>query len=200
MHFVPASITVQLKDGTPVLLREVSEADRERALDAFDRMSVGDVYLRFWNHINELDENLLTRLTRTDQVNHLGWCALNPDDLDEPGYGAGSLWRSEHDSTVGELSLTVLPTYQGRGLGTVLLAMMWVLARYLGMQTLRNNVLSSNLRVVLWLKSLGGIAKDDRSHTVIDFDLTRPLDVVSPQQAKLARWIDFFDQQFGAEI
>lgn len=200
MHFVPASISSELKDGTQLLLREVSIADRERALDAFDRLSADDVAMRFWRDLINLDESLLDRLTRADQINHLAWCALNPDRMDEPGYGAGSVWRLKEDHQVGEVSLTVIPEYQGRGVGLVLFALLWVLARLLGMRTLRANVLVANHRAVSWFTNLGGELHSHGAFYEIDFNLLVRNQIECDHQKALYQWIELFDREFSGKL
>jgi len=201
MHFVPASISTKLNDATELLLREVTSADRERAVNAFDRLSAGDVAMRFWRDLIDIDDALLDRLTSADQINHLAWCALNPDRLEDPGYGAGSLWRLKADPSVAEISLTILPDFQGRGIGIVLFALLWVLARLLGVQTLRANVLNANHRALLWFKRLGGEVHSHGAFYEIDFCLKEPTDDAAKitRHTELARWISFFQTEFGGE-
>jgi len=130
MHFVPESITVELGSGFRMLLREVVAGDRERALEAFDRLSVSSVHHRFWRNLAGLDEKMVDRLVIADQINHVAWCALDPENLEDPGYGACSMWRFEDDPMGAEISFTVLDAYQGRGVGTVLMAVLRVLTKY----------------------------------------------------------------------
>ncbi|MFD2157509.1 GNAT family N-acetyltransferase [Rubritalea tangerina] len=190
MHFVPESIQIRLEDGTDVLLREAGEKDRERALDAFDRMGPEDVRMRFWRDLIELDEDMLDRLVRADQINHLAWCALNPDRLDDdPGYAAASVWRMEDGS--GEISITVLPDYQGRGIGLVLFALMWVLAEVLGMSGLKANVLRTNVRAVSWFSGLGGEMVGHSQYLEFQFNLSTKV-----RNDKLAYWLAVFREEF----
>jgi ribosomal protein S18 acetylase RimI-like enzyme len=202
MHFVPAAIPAKLSDGSELLLREVTVDDRERAMDAFDRLSAGDVAMRFWRDLIAIDDDLLDRLTSADQINHIVWCAINPDRLEDPGYGAGSVWRLKTDPSVGEISITVLPDYQGRGLGVVLFSLLWVLSRLLGMETLRANVLNANIRALSWFKRLGGEVHSQGAFYEIDFSLCSQVQADSriPCQVDLAHWVEFFQEQFsGAE-
>ncbi len=202
MHFIPASISTSLSDGSEFLLREVTPADRERAIDAFDRLSAGDVAMRFWRDLIDIDDALLDRLTSADQINHLAWCALNPDRLEDPGYGAGSVWRLKTNPSVAEISLTVLPDFQGRGIGIVLFALLWVLARLLGVQTLRANVLNANHRALSWFKRLGGEVHPHGAFYEIDFCLSDNAYAASEvsSQVELARWIHFFQIEFTGDV
>lgn len=197
MHFIPESITVTLPDGQKVLLREVRTSDRERALAAFDKLSVESVYFRFWNDLLELSESMLDRLTKADQINHIVWCALNPDDIDEPGYGAASLWRFEDDPTMAEVSFTVLDEYQSRGIGTLLLAVMWLLAEKLDINMLRANVLAENKRAIDWLLDIGGRAVENRGVCEIDILLDESEDVQTERRAVLLRWLQLLRGEFG---
>ncbi|GAA5494328.1 hypothetical protein Rhal01_00488 [Rubritalea halochordaticola] len=197
MHFIPESITVRLEDGQKVLLREVRPSDRERALAGFEKLSVESVYFRFWNDLLELSDSMLDRLTRADQINHLVWCALDPDNDENPGFGAASIWRYEDDPQMAEISFTVLDEYQSRGIGTLLLAVLWILAEKLGINMLRANVLPENARAIKWLVHLGGRAVEQKGICEIDLLLDESEDIQTEKRQELLVWLDQLRGEFG---
>ncbi len=148
-------ITTTLRDGTPVLLRPVTPADRERLKKGFELLSQQSRYLRFFSSAEELTDEQLRYFTEVDQVNHVAWGALNPHDPDFPGYGIARFVRLEEDPDTAEAAVTVLDAYQGRGLGTLLIALLVVLARRVGVKTLRGTILPANRHFVAWLHNLG---------------------------------------------
>lgn len=197
MHIVPESIRVKLTSGFRMLLREVVPEDRARALEAFDRLSVGSVHHRFWTDLSILDEKMVDRLVIADQINHVAWCALDPDNLDDPGYGACSLWRYSDDPTSAEISFTILDAFQGRGIGTVLMAVLWVLAKRLGIDLLRANVLVGNRRAVAWFMELGGRVVESGEVAEIDFVLDEEGEFGGEKRVEMLKWVEFFEEEFG---
>ena len=91
------AITVQLDDGTPASIREISDADRERLAEGYRMLSPEARYHRFWTKVGELGDGMLDRLVKADQYDHVVWGATDPDHLDTPGMGAASYWRSKLD-------------------------------------------------------------------------------------------------------
>lgn len=196
MHFVPESIEVTTRGGLQVLLREVNRSDEKRALAAFDQLSVDTIYQRFWSNLVTLNRSMVERLVVADQVDHIAWCAMNPSDPDGIGYGAASLWRCGRGSSGAEISFTVLDASQGKGLGTVLMGLLWVLARRLDIEFLRANVLSSNRGAVRWFLDLGGRLTDRGEFCEIDFFLGEESSGAGAKREELEGWIQFFEKEF----
>lgn len=197
MQFIPDSTTVTLADGKKIRLKEVTPEDRDRAIEAFDQLSINSVYYRFWNDLIELDESTLSRLTNTDRINHIAWCAIDPDKPDHPGLGAASLWRSPEDPSIAEVSFTVLDAHQGRGLGTILLAVLWVIAENIGIDIFHANVLANNSRAIHWLVDLGGRIVREKGVCEIDLLLDLDENVGRERRNDLKHWILFFRKEFS---
>lgn len=151
-HRPPA---VTLADGGRAILRPITPADKPRVIEAFRRLSRESRYHRFFTPLEVLDGRLLDRLTSGDGVNHVVWAALDPDRPDDPGMGAASFWRSATDPLEAEFSVTVADEHQGRGIGTLLLAALWLLARRSGIERFRVVALSENRPIVQWMERLG---------------------------------------------
>lgn len=149
----PGSVT--LLDGTGVLLRPVTPRDKERVRQAFQRLSEETRFHRFFTPLNALDDTLLEKLTTADGVNHVVWSALDAHDPDDPGLGAASFWRDPGNPSQAELSITVADEHQGQGVGTLLLALLWLLARSVGIHTFCLVALSDNVQVIRWMRDLG---------------------------------------------
>ena len=119
------------------------------------RLSAESRYHRFFTPLNALDDALLDRLTSADGVNHVVWAALDAHDPDDPGLGAASFWRDPGSPSRAELSITVADEHQGQGVGTLLLALLWLLARSVGISEFFVVALSDNGQVIRWLRDLG---------------------------------------------
>ncbi len=178
-------LTMELDDGTPVLLRPVLPDDRERVRIAIEEMSRESRYRRFFNSTMNPSADLLRYFTEVDQHHHVAWGALDPNADGQPGVGIARFIRDRDDPTVAEVAFTVRDDLQGLGLGTILLAILYHLAHAHSIKTLRANVLADSYSVADWLRGLG--AKGKLESGVLVFDLT-----VSGDHSKLP-------QTFGNE-
>ncbi len=167
-----AEFRVELADGTPLVMRPVTPADRERVRTAIENLSSRSRYQRFWTPLGKLDEELLDRLTTADGVNHVVWAALDPETPGYPGLGAASWFRLEDHPGEAEISVTVADEHQGQGLGTLLLATLLLIARRLGIRRFRGTAISSNRQVIEWLQSLGANAEFGHDYCELTMEIT----------------------------
>ena len=68
-------IEIRLKDGTPVLIRLLSQDDKEELKIGFDKLSTKSKYCRFFVPMSSLSNSQLKQLTEIDNINHLALCA-----------------------------------------------------------------------------------------------------------------------------
>ncbi len=159
MPFDPAQpLQLQLRDATPVLVRQFTLEDRDMLAEAFSRLSPEASYFRFWTRFRELNPKFIDELCATDQADHVGWVMIHRERDDIPGLGGGSFWRQPKDRTSAEVSFTVADEFQGRGIGTVILAVLWTHARLLGIERFFGQVLHANLTMRAWWDALGATA------------------------------------------
>jgi GNAT superfamily N-acetyltransferase len=161
-----------LRDGTPVLVRPVVPSDRELLRVGFAKLSDASRYARFMAPISELSEEQIRYLTEIDYVDHFAWAAVRSDRRTE-GMGVARYVRIGTEPTVGEAAVTVLDRYQGKGLGTLLLALLAVAARVAGIERFRAYVLEENAPMRDLLDALGAETMYD-SPGVLRMDV--PLD------------------------
>jgi GNAT superfamily N-acetyltransferase len=161
-----------LRDGTPVLVRPIRPDDKELIRQGFDRLSPASRYRRFLSPIDELSDAELRYLTEIDFVDHFAWAALRADRPDE-GLGVARYIRLKEEPEVAEAAVTVIDEYQGKGLGTLLLALLAAAAVAAGIRTFRAYVLEGNVPMRELLETLGARTEFD-SPGVVRFDV--PLD------------------------
>src|SRR5437764_8435288 len=89
------SSTHRLADGTPVRLRLLRRADREKLVAAFDRLSPESRYRRFFTAMPRLPEKLLRRLFDIDGWNHvaIGAETMTADPAEAEGVGIARFIR-----------------------------------------------------------------------------------------------------------
>jgi acetyltransferase len=183
-------LELQLRDGTPVVVRPLIEEDRAMVAEAYRRLTPEARYQRFWTRTGEMiGREMLDRLVKQDPTSHLTWVVLDPARK-FPGVGGASWWRNAADSSEAEISLMVLDEDHRRGIGTLLLAVMWISAFRAGIQRLTGYCLTDNRRAANWMRDCGGVGEWDGYKLVFTWDLTN-LDALpeTPASADLARWL-----------
>lgn len=190
----PPLLEFRLRDGTPVALRPIVPADRDRLLEGFAHLSETSRRLRFLGSVSSLSESQLEYLTSTDGIDHVAWGALDLTAPDAPGFGVGRWIRLEAHPHIAEFSLTVLDEWQGRGLGQLLLATLAVIAESLDVRVLRGYVARENSRMVIWLQRLGAAVQEEDTDLI--FDISVPPDPSTSASAK--DFVELMDQIHGA--
>jgi GNAT superfamily N-acetyltransferase len=125
-------------------------------------------YFRFFTSAARLSDQQLHYFSEVDQQNHVAWIALDSSSPKHPGLGVARFIRSKDEPTVAEMALVVIDAYQGRGLGTVLLAVLYLLAGVHGVQKLRAVVISENTTMLKWMHSLGAVGSCARGEYRLD--------------------------------
>lgn len=164
-----------LRDGTRVLLRPIQPDDAWRLSEGLARLSPRSRYLRFHRDLESFTPEQLAYLTEVDHHDHEAWVALDPDDLDAPGFGVARYVRLADEPTVAEAAVTVLDDVQGRGLGTLLFRQLAVSAIEHDIRTFRTYVLAEQEDVLEVFGQLGAQRKEVEPG-VVQLDLALPDD------------------------
>ncbi len=149
-------LEVEARDGTPMLVRPILPDDADRLRAGFHELSDESRYLRFMAPLAELSDEQVQHLTEIDYHDHMAWVALDPTRPGQPGLGVARYVRVADEPTVAEAAVTVVDSHHGRGIGTILLAMLALSARENGITTFRAFVLEENLTVLEILREMGG--------------------------------------------
>jgi GNAT superfamily N-acetyltransferase len=110
---------VMLRDGSAVLIRQVQPSDAPLLADGFARLSAHSRQMRFLRRKDELSTAELRYFTDVDHRDHEALGALDPSGR---GVGIARYVRDAQDPHAAEIALTIVDDWQGRGLGTELLA------------------------------------------------------------------------------
>ncbi len=157
--FTSDSFFYPVKDNTFLCFKSLEKTDREKYLAAFKKLSKASIYHRFFGFVKDLTNKQLEELLNTDKKNHLAWAALDIQGDDMIGVGVGRFKRSKSKPQEAELALTVLDEYQGNGVGTVLLAIMYYLGTKLDVKIFTGIILADNHRLIRRFKQLGAKMK-----------------------------------------
>lgn len=167
-----ASVTGQhwiesLKDGRHVLIRPLSEKDRDREYAFIKRLSPESRHMRFLAQINEPGVSMLNQLMDTDNKQRMAYVALTHENgqLIEIGvsrYGA----TAEKEC---ECAVTVADEWTHLGLGTLLMEHLIKAARKNGFTQMYSVDAASNAPMRDLAKALGfqTSSDPDDSHQVI---------------------------------
>ncbi len=174
-------LALRLSDGTRIELRPVTPGDAARLAAGFEELSLDSRTQRFLAPVTHLSPEQLRYFTEVDHVDHVAWGAVDPERRGEPGLGIGRWVRLSGEDHVAEFSLTVVDDAQGRGLGTTLLAVLFLAAEARDVRVLRGVVSRTNHRMVQWMQRLGAApAPDDvPDDGVISLDLQVSTDPAS---------------------
>jgi len=190
-------LNLKLRDGTPISARPLGPADRAELADGYQLLSIESRYQRFWTRTGEvIGERMLDRLLDHDNGNHTIWAILDAS-RDYPGTGAASYWRFPNDPTKAEFSCTVLDRDHGRGIGTLLLAILWLDAYSKGIEEFVGYTMPENQQAIGWMLDTGGEGEWDGYKAIFRWDLTDtsklPLTLAA---GDLAEWIAELTPEF----
>lgn len=179
------SATVRTAKGAVLRLRPVEPEDRVLMEEGFERLSPRSRYLRFMAPTDHLSRSQLRYLSEIDYRNHFAWGALAPDGTP---IGIGRFVRLRETPDGADVALTVVDDQQGKGVGTVLIQALAVVARRRGIAVLHFDVLPENEPMLALLRSLGASSKleDGIVHAVVRTADIGPPEVLDGDLGRLA--------------
>ncbi len=144
--------TVVLHDGSAVLIRPVQSADAPLLADGFARLSDASRQMRFLTKKQELSPAELRYFTDVDHHDHEALGAL--DHAGGRGVGVARYVRDTEDPQAAEIAVTIVDDWQGRGLGTELVAQLSDRARQEGIRRFTALVAADNAAVAALLQNM----------------------------------------------
>ena len=161
-----------------VLLRPIVPEDEDLAAGAFARLSPQSRIHRFWTYWKTLPQHQLKALITPDGRNHGGWILIDPSpEADFPAFGASSFWRDRKNLDRAEVSFTVADEWQRHGLGTLLLAALWISAWEVGIERFFAVVEPGNSKVAAWFERLGAEVRETGRQFEVELNLEKPSDI-----------------------
>ncbi|MGH2830701.1 MAG: GNAT family N-acetyltransferase [Actinomycetota bacterium] len=148
------TVEVWLHDGEHILVRPVVPEDKPVIKEGFDRLSEESRYRRFMGKKN-LTERDLAYLTEMDYVDHFALVAIGREPRDYQGLGVARYVRDGTDPQSAEAAVAVVDEHHGRGIGTLLLAMLGAVALENGIRRFTGYLLADNRPVIDMLNNLG---------------------------------------------
>ena len=165
---VPDGRPSVLRDGSTVLIRQVRGTDAPLLADGFAQLSARSRQLRFLTSKNTLSAAELRYYTEVDHHDHEALGALSP--ADERGVGIARYVRDTADPQAAEIAVTIADDWQGRGLGTELLAQLSDRARQAGICRFTATVSADNVAMAALLWRMGA-ELTGRSHGTVEYEI-----------------------------
>ncbi len=133
-----------LRDGTAVCVRAIRPDDKERLRMAFARLSPRSVYQRFFHPVNALTADELRRFTEVDFRDHVAIVVTVGAECEERLIAVGRYIRIAPGGDLAEVAFMVVDDYQGRGVATLILRELVVIARHRRIRNFVALVLNDN--------------------------------------------------------
>ncbi len=130
----PHVATETLRDGSRVLVREISKDDVQLERDFIEGLSPQSRRFRFLASIKYPSEGLLKQLTDLDASKEAAFIALTNDSGREREVGVAR-FSAQRDGSA-EIAVTVDDYWQGKGLATLLMKRLIEVARERGIERL----------------------------------------------------------------
>jgi CRP-like cAMP-binding protein len=170
-------IPIQMRDDSWLYLRPVLPGDSERSSEGTIEFSSETLYRRFQTPRTP-SQSLMTYLFEVNYKDHFVWVMTEGEE--GPVVADARFVRDETDRTLAEVAFIVGDDYQGRGVGSFLMAALAVAARSDGVRRFSARVLSDNLAMRKVLDRFG--ARWQREDlgvvtTVIDVPTLRDLGI-----------------------
>src|SRR5579859_5534365 len=151
----------ELADGTRVVFRPVRPDDAEALRRAFERLSAGSRYRRFFGGLNGLTDEMVRYLTNVDGVDHVAICATlcSLDMKEEAIVGVARFVRLPGEPDVAEAAVTVIDDLHRQGLGRLLMLALAREAQARKITRFRGQVLAENAPMRHLLEEAGAVYK-----------------------------------------
>lgn len=179
-----AGQTVELRDGSTVLVRPISPDDKAALAAGFRRLSAESRRRRFLTPATELTAEDLHYLTEVDHRRHEALVAVDPRSGDL--IGSARYVRVPRERETAEVAVVVADDWQRRGLATALLHALSARARENGIERFRAYVASDNAVVVDALRRAGA-TRGGREGSELEFNVEVPHDALGERMGAALR-------------
>jgi acetyltransferase len=168
IHPYPAHLarTVQLNDGTDIVIRPIRPEDAEIEAQFIRDLSDEARYFRFMNSLQELSQEMLVRFTQIDYHNEMALIAVTMTDAGEEQIGVAR-YTTNLDKTSCEFALVVSDQWQSRGIAHHLMRNLMDVARDRNLERIQGQVLSKNSRMLDLMTSLNFSISNDPDDTAV---------------------------------
>jgi acetyltransferase len=141
--------SIQLKDGTPAVIRPIRPDDASLLQSAFNRLSPQTIYFRFLKSFTELSDEQARHFANVDYKSRMAFVGTISED------GAESLiavarydLRVDIEPGAAESAIVVRDDFQNRGMGTAIMLHLIKYARDHGVDEFVATIHTTNTRIM----------------------------------------------------
>ena len=176
--------SVPLSDGQRVHLRLMRPSDKELLRAGFEQLSPDSRYARFMAPKARLTDRELLYLTEVDGIDHFAMGAARRHLMSkDEGAGSARFVRIVGEPDTAEPAVTVIDSYQGKGLGSILLQRLIEAAWERDIRWFRSELLAENKASRGMMESL---SPDVQFRATGDGALVATIPVPEPDQTPTA--------------
>jgi RimJ/RimL family protein N-acetyltransferase len=170
---------VTLRSGDVVQIRQVRPDDAAALVLAYANLGEQSRYRRFFTVMPELPEATLKAAVEVDHVDHEALVAVPLPSTEI--VGECRFIRLPDQPDTAEIGVTVVDAWQGRGLGSALLACLSERAVVAGIEYFTAEILAENRTMLALLPGLGQVETESRGPVVTArVELTEPPRKIGP--------------------
>ena len=166
--------TLELTDGTKVLVRPIVPEDEPLLHEAVAAMSERTVYFRFFSPLKRMPDALAHRLAVVDYNDRFALVATDKPRNKERIVGVARYDRVVN-TDVAEVAVAVIDEFQRRGLGSALMTILGKVAKDHEIKTFTLIVLPENQQMLGLLRKMGWIHRAKLSGGVYDISFELPV-------------------------
>ena len=164
--------TLPLPGGRRVRLRPIRPDDAPRLVELYERLSQQSAYQRFFTVMQRLPPDWAQFLAAVDHQRRFALVAEEAAAR-EPTLVGVARYEPLPDNETVELAVVVQDSWQGQGLGTLLLRELLHAAELNGLHRFRAYVLADNRRMLHLLRRHTDVHEQRRDGSVIELALSR---------------------------
>jgi len=142
--------------GIPVFIRPMKPEDADLFVQLFHSLSPTSIYYRFFSRLVSLTPAMLARFTQVDYDREIALTAVSREDGKDLNRMLGvARIVSDPDGRRGEFAVLVGDSWQGRGVGAMLLQECLRIAKERGIESVWGTVLQENRQMIELGRKLG---------------------------------------------
>ncbi|TIC82078.1 bifunctional acetate--CoA ligase family protein/GNAT family N-acetyltransferase [Crenobacter intestini] len=158
-----------LTDGTRVRIRPIRPEDAQMQQAFVRNLSDESRYNRYLSSIKQLSQQMLVRFTQLDYDREMALAMVRDGEAGEEML-AVARYITDPDMASCEFALEVADNWQGKGIGQLLMGVLFDAAREQGLTTMRGEVLAANKGMLKLMHRLGFEVQthpEDRALTIV---------------------------------
>jgi RimJ/RimL family protein N-acetyltransferase len=148
-------------EGFRFRVRPINPSDKVLLQRGFSELSERSQYLRFFNLTHKLSDVQLKFFTEVDGIQHVAWGILDESGEESIPVGVGRFVKFKEEQNVAEVAISIIDSYQRKGLGRILFATLNLIAGQMGLEKFRTYVLRENRYVLNALKKYGVLNQEN---------------------------------------